>query len=129
MERERVATRLAIAAVIAALVGAIALLVLPGYTEHRIQAVVPGEEPPPSPQIGTRTLLEVNGPRVLLLFAVPVVLALAGLLRRRDARVIVSVFLWLFVVAGAVTFGLYFVPAAASMTMAAVKTPGRAPAV
>jgi amino acid transporter len=61
-----------------------------------------------------------DGPWVLVVVAVPVLIALAGaLIPARTARIVSTALLWAFCVLGILSVGIFFVPAAALMTAAA----------
>jgi hypothetical protein len=71
-----------------------------------------------------RTLLEVNGPGVLVPMLIPVVLTALPLLRfvsatRRRLEVISAMLLLVFVVVGALSIGLLYAPSAMAMLIAA----------
>jgi amino acid transporter len=69
-----------------------------------------------------------DGPWVLVIVAVPILIALASaLIPARAVRLVSMVLLWAFCVMGAASVGLLFVPSAALMTFAAIK-PDRQPA-
>lgn len=60
-----------------------------------------------------------DGAWVLVVVAVPVLIALAGaLIPARAARIVSSVLLWMFCVLGLLSVGLFFLPAAVLMTVA-----------
>ncbi len=63
-----------------------------------------------------------QGAWVLVVVAVPVLIALAGaLIPARAARIISAVLLWAFCVLGLLSVGLFFVPSAVLMTVAAIR--------
>jgi hypothetical protein len=63
-----------------------------------------------------------DGSWVLVVVAVPVLIALIPvLLRHRVARVVAAAFLWVFSIVGLMSVGLFFVPAAVLMTLAAAQ--------
>jgi hypothetical protein len=71
-----------------------------------------------------RTLLEANGPGVLVPMLIPVVLTALPLLRfvsatRRRLEVISAMLLLVFVVVGALSIGLFYAPSAMAMLIAA----------
>ena len=69
--------------------------------------------------ITSTNLVSSEGTWVLLLVAIPVMIALVPVLvARRGARVVASVLLWAFCLVGLASIGLFFVPAAALMTVA-----------
>ena len=75
------------------------------------------------------SIFQHDGSWVLVVVSVPVLFALVPvLLRRRAARVVAAVLLWAFCVVGLASVGLFFVPAATLMTIAAIKHDEPAPA-
>jgi hypothetical protein len=74
------------------------------------------------------SLLEHEGPSVLLPLAVPVVLALLGMAAARfrrptPVRTIAAGLLGAFVVLGAMSIGAFFLPSAVALGVAAARTP------
>jgi hypothetical protein len=68
------------------------------------------------------SLVDDQGISMLVPLAIPVVVALAGTLgRSRTARVISAVLLWAFCVLGLASIGMFFIPAALLMTVAAAR--------
>jgi len=68
-----------------------------------------------------------DGAWVLVVVAVPVLIALAGaLIPARAVRIVSTVLLWTFCLLGMLSVGIFFVPAAVLMTVAAIK-PDRQP--
>jgi hypothetical protein len=66
---------------------------------------------------------QVNGAWVLVVVSVPVLVAIVPVLvRHRRARVVSAVMLWLGCVVGMWSVGLFFVPAAILMSIAASRT-------
>ncbi len=75
------------------------------------------------------SLLEHEGPPVLVPLAVPVVLTLVGMAagrfrRARPVRTIAAGLLAAFVVLGAMSIGFFFLPSAVALGVAAARTPG-----
>ena len=71
---------------------------------------------------GHETSFAVNGAWVLVVVSVPVLVAFVPvLMRRRPARVVSAVLLWIGCVLGAWSVGVFFVPAAILMTVAAAQ--------
>ncbi len=67
-----------------------------------------------------RTLLQVNGPQVIVLLVLPVLVTLAPLLfPSRVTRVIATVLICGFTLVGSFTIGLFYLPAALAMLIAA----------
>jgi len=65
----------------------------------------------------------VNGWWVLVVVAVPLVIALIPLLfDRRSTRIVSTVVLWAFSIIAGFSVGLFFVPAAIAMTIAAARS-------
>jgi len=90
----------------------------------------PPTVPPTSVRVTNESIFSTDGWRVLPAFAVPVVLAgVVMLLRRtrirRPAMVAGMVMLFVFVVLGSLSIGIFYVPAAVLMAIAASRTPGR----
>jgi hypothetical protein len=68
------------------------------------------------------SLVDDQGISVLVPLAIPVVLAIAGTLgRSRTACVISALLLWAFCVLGLASIGMFFIPVALLMTVAAVR--------
>ncbi|HEU4354141.1 MAG TPA: hypothetical protein VFT27_00990 [Actinomycetota bacterium] len=110
------ATRLPIAAFVAAVAGALIAAFAPlGRT---CGTTFPGNQTTCS---GTSTF-SVDGWWVLVVVSVPVAISLLPiLLRRRPARIASAVLLWISCVVGMWSVGVFFVPAAILMTVAATK--------
>ncbi len=71
---------------------------------------------------GSATGLSVNGPWILIVVSVPVVLTLIPVLvHRRAARIVSAVLLWIGCLLGMLSVGIFFLPAAILMTIAAAK--------
>ena len=71
----------------------------------------------------SESMFQVNGAWVLVVVSVPVLAALIPVLvRRRRARIVSAVLLWIGCVLGMWSVGLFFVPAAILMTIAASQT-------
>jgi hypothetical protein len=67
-----------------------------------------------------QSIFEVDGAWVLVVVSVPVLVSLLPVvLRRRGARVVAAMLLWACCVVGIFSVGLFFVPAAVMMTVAA----------
>jgi hypothetical protein len=67
--------------------------------------------------------VSVNGWWVLIVVALPVVVALASLvLDRRPVRIVAAVLLWAFSIITGFSVGLFFMPAALAMTIAAARS-------
>ena len=102
------------AAFVAALTGALLAAFAPTYTSCSTDAG--------GTSCGSATGLSVNGSWILFVVSVPVVLALIPILvPRRGARIIAAVLLWACCVIAAASIGLFFVPAAILMTVAAIR--------
>jgi hypothetical protein len=110
------ATRLSSAAFVLALLGALIAAFTP--LGQRCGTTFPGNETVCS---GTSTF-SVDGWWVLVVVSVPVVISLLPLLlRRRPAWIASAVLLWVFCVLGMLSVGVFFVPAAILMTIAATR--------
>ena len=68
-------------------------------------------------------MFQVNGAWVLVVVSVPVLVALIPVLvRHRRARIVSAVLLWFGCVLGMLSVGMFFVPAAILMTIAASRS-------
>ena len=122
-------------ALILAVVAALGVLFLPLGVYVEVEPVIPGEPAPAGePEVTGRTsLLQEEGPRIVLLAAFPVLLAAAPLVGERfrpgsrGLRILAAVFLWLFVILGLASIGWFFAPSALAMTLAALSRRRRAP--
>jgi hypothetical protein len=66
------------------------------------------------------SMLEVDGSWVLVVVAIPTIVAgIPSLVRRRDVRIASAVLLWACCIVGMWSVGLFFVPSAVVMTLAA----------
>jgi hypothetical protein len=73
---------------------------------------------------GGVSLLSQEGASILVVVSVPLLVAFAPVLvHRRPATIASAVLLWLVCFAGALSVGLFFVPAAILMTVAAARRP------
>jgi ABC-type antimicrobial peptide transport system permease subunit len=116
-----------IAAPALAAIAALALLVLPSGQMTSVTATSDSSQ---TVTESRRTkLLETEGSSVIPLVMAPVVVAGIPLLvprpRRRRVAMASAALLWVFVVLGLASIGLYFVPAAAVLTAAVVRERGR----
>jgi hypothetical protein len=101
-------TRLTWLAFALAAAAAVYLLVAPVYSGFE------GDRPTHA------TLLEVNGTWVVIPVLFPVVLALVPLrIPRQGVRIVVTILMGLFAFIGGFTIGMFYLPAAAAMLMAA----------
>jgi cytochrome bd-type quinol oxidase subunit 2 len=101
------------ASFVAALTGALLAAFAPTYTSCESQA---------GGTCGHTTGLAVNGSWILVVASVPVVLALlAVLMPRRGTRIVTAVLLWACCAIAVASIGLFFVPAAILMTIAAFR--------
>lgn len=115
------ANRLAVAAFVAAALGALVAAFAPTYSGCTSTAGSTVEV------CSHATSFSVNGSWVLVVVSVPVLVALLPvLIRRRPARIVSTVLLWSGCVVGMWSVGLFFVPAAILMTIAAAQ-PSPAP--
>jgi hypothetical protein len=99
------------------------LLVAPFSSSVSVSTEIGGRWRPLTEVRDSSTLLEGNGPRVIGLLLFPVGVAAVGLFRRKDVRVMSAIFLWAFCFVAMYSIGLFFVPAAALMAVAAIRTP------
>jgi hypothetical protein len=103
------ANRFALASLIAAVLAALVEVFAPLYSTCGSGA-----------GCGSATSLSVNGTWILVVVSVPVVLALVPtVLRSRSARTVSAVLLWACCVVGLASVGMFFIPAAVLMTIAA----------
>jgi MFS family permease len=78
----------------------------------------------------SETLLAHEGPSVLIVLAIPVVLAVGAIVvarwrRRHGARIVIACLLLVGCMLGAMSVGLFYVPAAALLMVSAVMTTAR----
>jgi hypothetical protein len=74
------------------------------------------------------SLFSTDGAWVLVVVGVPILIALAGtLIPARAARMVAAALLWACCLIGLMSVGLFFVPTAVLMTLAATRTPQSAP--
>jgi hypothetical protein len=111
--------RFAVAALLLAVTGALVAAFAP------TGSVVVGSGSPGG-MIVTRSysvsMFQTNGAWVLQVVSVPVLVALAPVLvRDRKARIVSAVLLWMSCVVGMWSVGVFFVPSAVVMTMAAAR--------
>jgi hypothetical protein len=101
------------ASFVAALTGALVAAFAPTYQECEAQA---------GGTCGSVTGFAVNGWWILFVASIPVVISLMPVLRTsRRAAIVSAVLLWLCCVVAAASIGLFFVPAAILMTVAAIR--------
>jgi hypothetical protein len=105
-----------------ALVATLALLLVPAYssTEARSSSVGPVEV-----EKHSETLVQSEGWGVIMLILIPVLvsatpLALVGSSHERTVQIAASVLLLLFGLLGAASIGLFYLPSALVMTLAAI---------
>ena len=102
------------AAVIAAMGGALVAALGPTYST--CEGVDGGA------RCGSATGLSVNGSWILIVVSVPIVLTLIPvLLHRRTVRIGSAILLWTGCLLGMLSVGIFFLPAAILMTIAATK--------
>ena len=120
--RRRRGTVLAAASALLALAASTTFILLPTGTTTTATSTAPGS--PSATVVTQHTLLEHEGPGVLFVLAVPVLVAAIGAVVpagwwARPARTLLAFLLWAFAVLGAASVGLFYVPAAIAMTAAA----------
>jgi hypothetical protein len=88
---------------------------------QRCEAIAQTAREPIGPEVCRAvSIFQVDGAWVLVVVSVPILVALAPvLLRRRPVRVTAAMLLWIGCVVGMFSVGLFFVPAAILMTVAA----------
>ena len=108
--------RLAVWSLVAAIVGASVAVFAPlGQVTEYLDGPGGGET-----RSYSVSLISSEGVWVLVVVAVPILIALAGALTpARAARIVSTALLWAFCVLGLLTIGIFFVPAAVLMTAAA----------
>jgi hypothetical protein len=75
-------------------------------------------------EVRHETLSDVNGPMIRYILAMPVIIAgVPVLLRLRTVRIVSAVLLTGWVVIGAASVGLFFLPSAMTMILAAFQKP------
>jgi hypothetical protein len=110
------ANRWTVAAFMAATLGALVAAFAPTYSGC-------ATTPSGGEVCGHETSFAVNGAWVLVVVSVPVLVAfVAVLVRRRPTRVVSAVLLWIGCVVGMWSVGMFFVPAAILMTIAAQRS-------
>ncbi len=111
------ANRLTVAAFMAATLGALVAAFAPTYSGC-------GTTSSGGEFCGHATAFAVNGAWVLVVVSVPVLVAFVPVLvRLRPARIASAVLLWIGCVLGMLSVGMFFVPAAILMTVAAARRP------
>ncbi len=110
------ANRWTVAAFVAAVLGALVAAFAPTYSWC-------GTSSSGGEACGHATGFAVNGSWILVVVSVPVLVAFVPVLvRRRPARVVSTVLLWIGCVVGLWSVGMFFVPAAILMTIAAQRS-------
>ncbi len=111
------AKRLTLAAFLVAAVGALIAAFAPTGTLSESTGSSNGTFTTHSSSV---SMFQVNGAWVLVVVAVPVLVALVPVLvHHRAARIVSAVLLWIGCVLGMLSVGMFFVPAAILMTIAA----------
>ena len=104
------------ASFVAALTGALLAAFAPSYTSCT-------EELAGSIRCGSATAFDVNGWWILVVVSIPVVIATIPAVRPTRRRTVVcTVLLWACCVVALASIGLFFIPAAILMTVAAFRT-------
>jgi hypothetical protein len=102
-----------------AVLASVLSLTLPLY---RAQTRLQRSGEPSTLQLRDETLGSVNGPQVYWILAIPVIIAgVPSLLRFRGVRIISALLLTGCVVIGAASIGLFYLPSAIAMILAASK--------
>ena len=116
------ANRWVVAAFVASVLGALIAAFAPTYSGCSTSSS--GAE-----SCSHATGFAVNGSWILVVVSVPVLVALVPVLvRRRPVRIVSAVLLWIGCVVGMLSVGMFFVPAAILMTIAAAQLrPAAAP--
>ena len=91
---------------------------------YRGQAGLQRSGEPITVQVWHATLSSVNGPSIYYILAIPVIIAgVPILLRYRTARIISAVLLTGYLVIGAASIGVFYLPSAIMMLLAASEKP------
>jgi len=108
------ANRLTVAAFVTAAIGALVAAFAPTYSGCGSSSGV---------EVCSHTTgFAVNGSWILVVVSVPVLVSLVPVLvRRRPARIVSAVLLWIGCALGMLSIGMFFVPAAILMTIAAAQ--------
>jgi hypothetical protein len=107
---------IAVASFLAAVVGALVVLVVPLGSWCSISSVGGSE------RCGTSRIIADEGWGILLVLAVPILIALVPVLARgRGVSALAAVLLWICCLLGLLSIGIFFVPAAVLMTVAAAR--------
>jgi hypothetical protein len=86
-----------------------------------VVSAIPGQ-PPTQERCSGVSIFETDGSWVLVVVTVPIVIALIPVLvRHRAAAIVSAVLLWACCVVGLFSVGMFFVPAAVLMTVAAAR--------
>jgi hypothetical protein len=114
------ANRFVIAAVVLAIIGTLVAAFAPFGSEMGTTVSSDGAVTTSS---ATVSVFQTDGAWVLVVGSVPVLLAMLPLVvRRKAARVVAAVLLWLCCLVGAFSIGMFFIPAAVAMTIAAARS-------
>lgn len=121
MSTDRIATRVASVSCALALAAVIFLLAFPAYSGARETVYANGAH---SHVTNRATMVQVNGDWVLLPMLFPVLVAAVPLLlRTQPARIICTIVLFGFVIIAGFSIGLFYLPAALAMVVAACVAP------
>ena len=112
------ARTIALVSFVAALIAGFVVAFLPSGTSCSVGVSVGGTA---VETCRRTTLIADEGPRILLIVAIPIAVALvAALVPARAVRVVAALLLWIGCALAILSIGIFFVPAAIVMTMAAV---------
>jgi len=118
------AKRWAVAAFVAAVVGALVASFAPLSRSCTTRIATPSVGPFLGETCRSVSTFSEEGAWVLVVVSVPVLVALiAAVVHRRPARVASAVLLWIGCIVGLASVGIFFVPAAILMTVAAAVAP------
>ena len=113
------ARRFALIALLLAVLGALVAAVAPTGRETTFYGSSSGAF---STRSSSVSMFQVNGAWVLVVVSVPVLVALIAVVtRRRGARIVAAVLLWIGCALGMLSVGFFFVPAAILMTVSAAR--------
>jgi hypothetical protein len=97
------------------------LLFAPTYTRVSARRAFPAAAGTPTRSVQHATLRDVNGPRILFVLAIPVVVAgLPILFRSRAVRILAAALLTGWVAIAAASIGLFYLPSAILMIWSAL---------
>jgi hypothetical protein len=124
------ARRLVLGSLAFAAAASVVLVVVPSYRQETLTTFA-DDDPSTATTVATssRTVVDVHGPRALVVLAVPVFLAALPLAAPRawlrSTTTVAAILLVAFVLVTGFSVGLAYIPAAALMSLAAARARGR----